>query len=203
MDLKQQKFFRSRWILRFIRTSSCPDLYPAWIIPMVIGDRHGRDPQWRPLLRPGCTAMVLLCVPNIYRETGTAQVAHGGDVRHPQGSVTQHRYDRAQEEEWPSRISWAFSRMLNHSIRNAYTGISSLAVVGPPIDSMTLVGDRMGYLMHRTLISHKSSIWELEKPISDVYPTKFADVVGESDWLRRNTGSSSKSLGYNGVRLFA
>ena len=29
----------------------------------------------------------------------------------------------------------------------------------------------------------------MEKLISDAYPTKFANVVGESDWLRRNTGS--------------
>ena len=114
---------------------------------MVIGDLHGRDPQWGPLLRPGCTAMVLLCVPNTYRGSGTVQVAQGGDVRHPQGSVTQHRYDHAQEEELPSRIPWAFSRMLNDSIHNASTGIPSLAVLGPPIDPITFVGDRIGYLI--------------------------------------------------------
>ena len=189
MDLKQQKFFCSQWILRSIRASSGPDLYPGWIIPMVMGDLHSRDPQWGPLLRPGCTAMVLLCLPDAYLGSGTVQVTQGVDVRNPLGFITQRRYDRAQEEELPNRISWAFSRMLNDSIHNASTGMSSFAVPEPPIDSMSFVGDLMGYLMYRTLVSHKISIWELEKPVSDIYSTIFAHVVGGSDWLRRNTSS--------------
>ena len=189
MDLKQQDFFCSRWILRSIRASSEPDLHPGWIIPMVLGDLHSRHPQWGPLLRPGCTAFVLLCVPDAYLGSGTVQIARSVDARHPQGFITQHKYDRAQEEELPNRISWTFSHMLNNSIHNASTGISSFAVPRPPIDSMNFVGDLMGYLMYRTLVSHQSSIWELEKPISDVYSTIFAHVVGESDWLRKNVSS--------------
>ena len=189
MNLKQQDFFCSRWIFRSIRASSEPDLHPAWIIPMVLGDLHSRHPQWGPLLLPGCTAMVLLCVPDAYLGSGTVQVAQSVDARHPQGFITQHKYDRAQEEKLPDRISWTFSRMLNNSIHNASTGLSSFAVPGPPIDSMNFVGDLMGYLMYRTLVSHQSSIWELEKPISDIYSTIFAHVVGESDWLRKNVSS--------------
>ena len=190
MDLKQQKFFCSRWILRSIIMSSGPDLYPGWVIPMVLGDLHSRHPQWGPLLRPDCTAMVLLCGPDAYLGSGTVQIVQGVDLRHTQGFITQRRYDRAQEEELPRGISWAFSRMLNDSIYNASTGLSSFGVPQPPIDSMNFVGDLMGYLMYRTMVSHQSSIWELEKPISDVYSTIFAHVVGESDWLRRNTSST-------------
>ena len=190
MDLKQQKFFCSHWILRSVRTSSSPDLHPGWIIPMVMGDLHSRNPNYGPLLRPDCTATVLLCVPDAYLGTGSARIVQGVDVRHPQGSIIQHSYNRAQEEELPGQISWAFSRMLNNSIHNASTGTSTFAVPEPPIDSMTFVGDLMGYFVYRNLASHETSIWELEKPISDAYSTIFAHVIAESNWLRRNFSSN-------------
>ncbi|KAK1836348.1 hypothetical protein QBC39DRAFT_429959 [Podospora conica] len=171
------------WHLQAIRRGNEPELRPAWILVMLNGTLSQWAPSYGPILNPGFETSALLCEPQAYMSTGTAELVRIIDGGEGQSALHPRDFVPDQETELDISVSWAFSQVLNRSMHAEDLEPGGLSALRDAQTS-TFSADLLGYLAIRNApFTHGATM-------SDFYGTLFANTLAESTWLRRNSTTS-------------
>lgn len=188
--LIDKRLFCSRWTLVEIRLGSRNTVIPAWIVTMVTGELDTWHPDHGPLLQPDSNIVPLLCQSHGFTSLGIAEIFENDNETNSTRRLPR-SFDRHREDKLHDSITWEFSNVLKGSLYGSDSALSGLSNPQPFIEATTFVGDALGYLLYRTLLSHELSVEAItEGAVSHVYSTIFAVFVAERDWLRRYVTST-------------